>query len=241
MASSSDQKQPTRILGHLFLGSKHAAKAKEVLTRNNIKYILNCTPKRTDDPEAGCPNYYEKEGAFTYKRIPIFDNKGEDILPHLETAFRFIEEGKHYGNVLVHCHKGISRSSSFVLAYLMKYNEFTYEEALSYVQSLRPEVQPNSAFVEQLGTFEQQLVLRRVAAAPSTNANYDVSSIPQVGPSIPVGVEGDASITLSVPESAEDVEGPSERGPDSTSLVVGESDQDFVGDRPTKRPRTGDS
>ena len=84
--------------------------------------------------ESGCPNFYEKEKLFKYKRIPIFDNRGEDILSHINEVFLFIQEGKHYGNVLIHCLKGVSRSVSFVIAYLMKYNEMTLDEALAYIQ-----------------------------------------------------------------------------------------------------------
>ncbi len=58
---------------------------------------------RTQEWMSGCPNFYEKERLFVYKRISIFDNQGEDILSHMETAFKFSEESKHYANVLVHC------------------------------------------------------------------------------------------------------------------------------------------
>ncbi len=149
----SSMKKPTQILNYLYLGGKSDAKAKDVLNELNIKYILNCTPQRTDDPEFGCPNFYQKEKSFVYKRIPIFDNKGEDILTYMDAAFRFIEEGRHYGNVLVHCHKGVSRSASFVIGYLMRKNEFTFTEALDFVKMARPIVQPNEAFVEQLSTY----------------------------------------------------------------------------------------
>jgi hypothetical protein len=44
------------------------------------------------DPEAGCPNFFEKDRSLTYKRIPIFDNRGEDILQHMEPAVAFIEQ-----------------------------------------------------------------------------------------------------------------------------------------------------
>lgn len=148
--------QPSRILGNLFLGSKDSAKSIDILKKNQIKYILNCTPTRNDDPEAGVPNFFEKDrfSGLTYKRIPIFDNKGEDLVPHFDAAFRFIDEGSHRGNVLVHCHKGISRSVSFVIAYLIRKNGFTYDEALQYVKSIRPFVQPNEAFERQLRLFE---------------------------------------------------------------------------------------
>ena len=62
-----------------------------------------------------CPNFFEKEKHFTYKRIPIFDNRGEDLLAHMDAVYNFIEQGRHYGAVLVHCHKGVSRSTSFVI------------------------------------------------------------------------------------------------------------------------------
>lgn len=141
------------ILGYLYLGGKVDAKDKVKLQKLGIKYILNCTPPRTQDKENGCPNYYEKEKAFVYKRIPIFDNKGEDILSHMTTAYDFIEQARHYGKVLVHCHKGVSRSASFVIGYLMRKNEFTFEEALSHVQMCRPIAHPNTAFVEQLRSY----------------------------------------------------------------------------------------
>ena len=44
------------------------------------------------DPEAGVSNFFEKERLFSYKRISIFDNRGEDILAHMETAYSFIEQ-----------------------------------------------------------------------------------------------------------------------------------------------------
>lgn len=74
---------------------------------------------RSLDPEAGCPNFFEGRTPppFSYKRIPIFDNRGEDILQYMEGAISFIEQSKHYGSVLVHCNKGVSRSASFVIGY----------------------------------------------------------------------------------------------------------------------------
>ena len=43
---------------------------------------------------------------MTYKRVPIFDNRGEDLLGHMESAISFIRQAKHYGNILVHCNLG---------------------------------------------------------------------------------------------------------------------------------------
>lgn len=49
---------------------------------------------RSLDPVAGCPNFFEGRSPppFAYKRIPIFDNRGEDILQHMDGAVAFIEQ-----------------------------------------------------------------------------------------------------------------------------------------------------
>jgi hypothetical protein len=163
----SDIKNPSKILGYLYLGGKQDAKAKNLLVQLKIKYILNVTPPRSLDPESGCPSFFEKEKAFVYKRIPVFDNRGEDLLQYMDQSYRFIEEGKHYGGVLVHCHKGVSRSSTFVLGYLMKKNSMTLDEALEYVKTIRPIVMPNLAFMAQLRAYEMTLDKERQNAVES--------------------------------------------------------------------------
>ena len=181
----------SKILGgdvNLYIGGKQDAKAKEELQSLKISYILNCTPPRAMDPETGCQNFFEKEKAFVYKRIPVFDNRGEDLLKHMEESYRFIEEGKHYGGVLVHCHKGISRSASFVIGYLMKKNEMSLNEALDYVQSIRSIVQPNLAFMTQLRAYELQLENERnAAAANSSSSSSKLHGSSSMGPSESAG------------------------------------------------------
>jgi protein-tyrosine phosphatase len=157
MTDSKEKKEgPTQILSYLYIGNKLDAKDTKTLQSLNIKYILNCTPRRSDDKENGCPNYFEKEKLFTYKRIPIFDNRAENLIPHIDTALKFIEESRHYGNILVHCHKGISRSVSIVIGYLMLKNELDYDEALSFIQMFRPIAKPNESFEEQLRLFHSR-------------------------------------------------------------------------------------
>jgi protein-tyrosine phosphatase len=152
-------KRPSKVLPFLYIGDKKHAKNRAVLQELNIKRIVNVTPTRAVDPIAGCMNFFEKEGAdkFLYKRIPINDNRGEDLLSHLEGVVAFIEAGRFHGSVLVHCQKGVSRSASVVVAYLMKHRGLTLNDALKYLRLRRPEVKPHEAFMHQLGQFEQQL------------------------------------------------------------------------------------
>jgi protein-tyrosine phosphatase len=62
--------------------------------------------------------------------------------------------------VLVHCAMGISRSSAIVIAWLMKRNNWTLEQAKSAVKSQRSIIKPNEGFVNQLVEFEKELLNR---------------------------------------------------------------------------------
>jgi predicted protein tyrosine phosphatase len=53
--------------------------------------------------------------------------------------------------VLVHCAAGVSRSAALVIHHLMRtHHALTYDMALTWLQSVRHVVQPNSAFERQL-------------------------------------------------------------------------------------------
>ena len=59
--------------------------------------------------------------------------------------------------MLVHCHAGISRSATIVIAYLMKALSMTLEEAYKLVKSRRPRIKPNQAFISQLMEYEKEV------------------------------------------------------------------------------------
>lgn len=56
----------------------------------------------------------------------------------------------------VHCLYGISRSSTIVAAYLIKYKKFTVPNAIGYISSLRPQVSPKFNFMMLLNEYEKQ-------------------------------------------------------------------------------------
>jgi len=58
---------------------------------------------------------------------------------------------------LVHCMAGISRSSSLVLAYLMKHQKMSLKEAFLHTREMRDVIEPNFGFVKQLMQFEHKL------------------------------------------------------------------------------------
>ena len=61
--------------------------------------------------------------------------------------------------VFVHCKEGISRSATIVIAFLMRSKQFKFrfDEALKYVQTRRPIVDPNPGFRNQLKQLDAQL------------------------------------------------------------------------------------
>ena len=59
--------------------------------------------------------------------------------------------------VLVNCVAGISRSASFVIAYLMKYYEMNLEDAFLYVRKRRNRICPNKKFMTYLYEYEFKL------------------------------------------------------------------------------------
>lgn len=60
-------------------------------------------------------------------------------------------------NVLVHCHAGVSRSATIVIAYLMaKYNMFA-NEAIDFLKSKRECIQPNDRFMQNLKDFQKDI------------------------------------------------------------------------------------
>ena len=50
---------------------------------------------------------------------------------------------------------GISRSTSCLIAYMIKYLGYSFMEALEYIKKKRPQVFPNYGFIKQLMNYEK--------------------------------------------------------------------------------------
>lgn len=135
----------TRILDHVFLGGQEACSEKSTMTFLKITHVLNVSCE--------CDNVFPE--SFQYLRIPVKDSVDESIKPHFEAACKFLEEVKEAGTAcLVHCMSGMSRSSAFVLAHMVKSLGMTLREAMIHTKERRPRASPNAGFMRQLVEWE---------------------------------------------------------------------------------------
>lgn len=89
---------------------------------------------------------------------PIFEEGKEPSLAWLKRTVEFIDSQRRAGVVTyVHCLCGMNRSGAVVTAYLMYEHRWSRDQALAFVRSKRPQVQPNPALMRLLAEWEQSL------------------------------------------------------------------------------------
>ncbi|CAK9176010.1 unnamed protein product [Ilex paraguariensis] len=148
-------KECSRIVDHVYLGSDAVAKNREVLRQNGITHVLNCVG-------FVCPEYFKND--LVYKTLWLQDSPSEDITSILYDVFDYFEDVREQGGrVLVHCCQGVSRSTSLVIAYLMWKEGQSFEDAFQYVKTARGVTNPNMGFACQLLQCQ-----KRVHAMPAS-------------------------------------------------------------------------
>jgi protein-tyrosine phosphatase len=129
----------------IFLGSQDAAANRDGLSELNITGVLVCG--------TGLQLYHQAENTIRYHLLPIDDSLDQNLAVYIPSSMEFIDEVLvSGGNVLIHCHAGISRSASMTIAWLMKTQDWDFDTAHSYVKSKRKVIHPNSNFVNVLKT-----------------------------------------------------------------------------------------
>ncbi|XP_030632611.1 dual specificity protein phosphatase 26-like [Chanos chanos] len=128
----------------LYIGDMNIAENRSELTRNNFTHIVNCAHSSRRGGE-----FYDGMG-ITYLGIEAHDSPTYDMSANFNTGAEFIHKAlSGRGKVLVHCHVGVSRSATMVLAYLMLKQNMTLVEAITTVKEGRGVI-PNRGFIRQL-------------------------------------------------------------------------------------------
>lgn len=131
------------ILENIYLGNCKIASNYLFLESIGITHILNCAKEH--------PNYFEYCSDIQYKSFPLYDVMNENIEQYFDEATEFIENAvQSGGRILIHCHAGISRSSTLLTYYIMKKYSATCEQVLNYIKGIREIVRPNPSYLQQL-------------------------------------------------------------------------------------------
>ena len=133
----------TQVFPNIYLGNIYNARNYYKLVDMRIGLIVNCTEEVAD--------YFPD--SFKYIRAPIRDSSGSSILDYADIiadiVYNYLKENPNK-SVLFHCYMGSSRSTSFLLAYLVKYMDMDLDSAIKYVKQLRPIININSCFYREL-------------------------------------------------------------------------------------------
>jgi dual specificity MAP kinase phosphatase len=130
----------SKITDRIYIGTYHSATMLDFTNSAGITHVLNCTP----DPHDGLSK-------FRVSQLNI--NDGYEIpFDTIQFALGFIDKAVRDGKVLVHCHAGVSRSVSLVCAHLMRAG-FSWDEALEFVRSKRPQAFPHPKIERSIKQF----------------------------------------------------------------------------------------
>lgn len=132
---------PTKITDNVFISDLQTAFFRDKMIDDGITHIITTI--------MGVYPIYPND--FEYLHIQLRDALNENIIEHLDKAYRFIEDATSGGGkVLIHCAYGISRSGSILIYYIMRKYGKSYDEALEMVRNKRQIIKPNIGYERQL-------------------------------------------------------------------------------------------
>ncbi|XP_043557724.1 dual specificity phosphatase 28 [Chiloscyllium plagiosum] len=143
----------------VLISNSRSACDSELLSREGVTFCINVSKQQ--------PFPALRIGGM---RVPVFDEPAENLHRYFDRCADAIEEAaRRGGRTLVYCKNGRSRSAAVCTAYFMKYRRLSLQEAFQHVKSVRPTVEPNEGFWEQLQRYEGELQSRWTEAISSAS------------------------------------------------------------------------
>jgi predicted protein tyrosine phosphatase len=139
-AMADSELECSQILDFFYVAGHKVAESHEKVSESGITQVVNCSA-------AVVPSYFEHMECMNYLTLNMVDGRQDDISWFLPQVVAFLEKGRMGGiKTLIHCEKGISRSCSYAIAYLMWSTGRSWREAFDLVKLQRPVCSPNTGF-----------------------------------------------------------------------------------------------
>lgn len=138
------------IVPGIWLGNFNAAKDDIWLIQNKINVIFNATKDLPFTPIIR-----------TQYRIPIHDNLQPDEIRNMtlwsqEVVYKVLQEHNKGNIILIHCAAGMQRSAAIVAMFLIATKGISWQEAISYIQSIRSiAFRPKANFKDSIIEFDK--------------------------------------------------------------------------------------
>jgi len=173
-------KKCSQITPDLYLGADEVARDLSKLQAHGITHVLNTAG-------VACANYHKGTSDLEYRTVHLYDSPRQDISCVLYMCVEWIDASIEGGvKVFVHCHQGVSRSSTMVIAYMMWKRGLSFNDAFRQVKAARAVANPNAGFIVKLISFDKAL---RADSPPDPPRLYRMA--PEVGG--PVGRQVDSA------------------------------------------------
>lgn len=150
-----------KVRDYMYLGSCRAACNYAHLREIGITHIINTAHGML---RKFGRNWKSVPPGFHYLPIDLADKSSQSIAQHFEPCFDYIEAARREAGegktpkILIHCVQGKSRSVTIAIAYLMRKEGISVEEALNQIRAVRDVVHtPNRGFMRQLYKYEREL------------------------------------------------------------------------------------
>lgn len=163
-----------RVTSGLYIGTAADLNDRQGLKEAGVTHVLTVDSTKPPLPP---------DCDLCTKWLNVLDEATSDLLSYLDECYQFIEAAVDGGGaVLVHCQAGRSRSATVVTAFLMKKDHLTFTEAYDKLKKLKPNVQVNPGFEEQLCLYESMQC--EIDTSSSLYKQYRLTKIMQKFPEL---------------------------------------------------------
>ncbi len=134
------------ITDRIAIGDRHEAGNFNLLMELKIDAVLNVAYDLDISYYDQVPPSHHKF-QVEYQKVGMIDGYGNQPTALIAAVCMLDELLGRHRTVLVHCHAGVSRSSTVVATYLTHKSGISFDDAIEFVRSKRPRINPHPALV----------------------------------------------------------------------------------------------